>query len=59
MAGKQEPLSASAPLPRFADTVVIGGGTVEALLLFRLILVLFLELRHGGRLRKARANWRS
>src|SRR5260370_3470328 len=30
MAPKQEPHSARAPLPKFADTVVIGGGTAGA-----------------------------
>jgi choline dehydrogenase len=30
MARKQEPRSSSAPLPRFADTIVIGGGTAGA-----------------------------
>jgi len=30
MARKQEPRSSSAPLPSFADTIVIGGGTAGA-----------------------------
>ncbi|HWJ40309.1 MAG TPA: GMC family oxidoreductase [Candidatus Limnocylindrales bacterium] len=43
MARKQDPLSARATLPKFADTVVIGGGTSGAAIATRTQLEAFVR----------------